>query len=494
MDVRFLGYAPDADPTQAGVFTDCSAVVPTLRGFKGAPAARSAGLDALAAACQGAAVVAKLDNTHRIFAGSGTKLYENVSGTTWTDRTRVSGGDYALGSNIRWRFAQFGDVTLAAAKTEILQSSTTGAFANVGALIPKFGVIETVGQFVVGADANDQGNLEDNTDSPDRLWFSAKGDYTDWTPNIDTECYTLRLTSSPGKILGLRKFGSQLVVYKARSMYTAVYQGGAEVWGVEEVPGRIGATSQEAIVDVGTPENPRHIFMGFEDFYSFDGTRPVPLGINKLKVTVFGELNKARAEQCIAMHDRTNSLIYFFYPVADSVNPDKCVVYNYRSDTWGRDDRTIEAAIEYVQAGLTYDDLGNVYSTYADLPVISYNSAFLRDDYPNPAVFNTSHLLQTIDGVAGATSITTGDYGDDVNFTLMSRVKFRFLTAPSSGSLIHSYRDNIGDALTVGSTVTMGSARFDPLQEARWHRFTVEFSGDWEAPGAVLDLEKQGSE
>lgn len=494
MDIKFLGYAPDADPTQAGVFTNCSAVVPTLRGFKGAPAARTAGLDALASACNGAAVVNKLDNTHRIFAGTATKLYENASGTTWTDRTRASGGNYGLGADIRWRFAQFGDVTLAAAKTDILQVSTTAAFSNVGASIPKFGVIETVGQFVVGADANDQGNLEDNSDSPDRLWFSAKGDYTDWTPNVDTECYTLRLTSSPGKILGLKKFGSQLVIYKARAMYTAVYQGGAEVWGVEEIAGRIGATSHEAIVDVGTPENPRHIFMGFEDFYSFDGTRPIPLGINKLKVTVFGELNKARAQQCIAMHDRTNSLIYFFYPVADSVNPDKCVVYNYRSNTWGRDDRQIEAALEYVQAGVTYDDLGTIYSTYADIPVISYDSAFLRDEYPNPSVFNTSHLLQTLDDVAGATSITTGDYGDDVNFTHLSRAKLRFLTAPTSGSMVNSYRENIGDSMTTDATTTMSSSRFDVLRESRWHRLTFTFGGDWEAPGMVLDLEKQGSE
>jgi hypothetical protein len=494
MDVPFKGYQPDADPTSQGVWTNCSNVVPTLKGYKGAPAARTAGLDALAAACRGAVVVNKLDDTTRLFAGTATALYENVSGTTWTDRTRASGGAYTLSTDIKWRFAQFGNVSLAAAKSDILQSSTTGAFANVGASIPKFGVVETVGQFVFGFNASDQGALEDSADTPDRWWCCAKGDHTDWTPNIDTECATGRLTSTAGKIVGAKRFGDGIVAYKQEALYLGTYQGSPVVWDFKQLPGRVGAASHETIVDIGTPDNPRHIFMGLDDFYSFDGSRVVPLGINKLKVTVFQDMNQARAEASLAMHDRTNGLVFFYYPSADSVNPDKCVVINYRTNTWGRDDRTIEAVAEYIASGTAYDDLGTLYSTYADFPAISYDAAFSLDSFPRPAVFNTSHILQTLDAASTTSSITTGDLGDDSNQVFLSRVKPRFFTAPTSASMVNYYRQNLGDSLTTDATTDLSSSRFDVMREARWHRFRVDFVGDWEASGLVLDMEVTGSE
>jgi hypothetical protein len=451
-------------------------------------------LDALAAACKGAVAIEKLDKSHRIFAGTTTKIYENASGTTWTDRTRASGGDYGLAVDTRWRFAQFGDVTLAAAKSDILQSSTTGAFANVGASIPMFGVIETVGQFVIAGNVSDQGGLEDSADSPDRVWWCAKGDHTNWTPDIDLECGTIRLTSTPGKIVGLKRFGERIVAYKAKAVYEGIYQGGAQAWDFRELPGNVGAASHESIVDVGTPDNPRHIFMGFDDFYSFDGSRPVPLGLNKIKISVFSELNKKRAEQCTSLHDRINGVIYFYYPVADTVDPAKCVVYNYRANTWGRDDRTIEAVLDYITAGTAYDDLGGLYTTYADFPEFSYDTAFLLDSFPRIAIFNTSHALQTLDGTPETSSFTTGDYGDDANFVYFSRAKFRFFTKPTSATMQNFFRDDLGEDLTTGVTTSMSSNRFDVRRESRWHRMTFEFSGAWESPGMVLDMERQGSE
>ena len=123
--IKWEGYAPDADDAIPGIFTDCTNVIPTLKGYAGAPSPQTGTLAAaLAAAPQGAALVRKLDNSVRLFAGTGTKLYE-AGATSWTDRTRASGGDYALGSDIRWRFTQYGDVSLAVAKTDNLQASTT---------------------------------------------------------------------------------------------------------------------------------------------------------------------------------------------------------------------------------------------------------------------------------------------------------------------------------------------------------------------------------
>lgn len=491
MKIAFVGYAPDLDPTTKGVITNCGALVPSMRGMKGAPNAQSAGLAALAAACRGAATLTKLDGSNRVFAGTATALYEVASGA-WTDRTRASGA-YTLGASTRWRFAQFGDKSLAAAKSDILQSSTTGAFANVAANAPKASIVETVNNFVFLFDVNDQGAIYDSADRPDGWWCSKISDETVWTPSIADQAATGRLTSAPGKIRAGRRFGDAIVAYKDRAMYLGVYTGRPSIWEFREVPGNVGALCQEVVVNVGTPENPRHIFMGFEDFYSFDGAKPVPIG-NDLKVTVFTELNRARSEHCIALHDRTNSLVYFYYPVADSLNPDKCVVYNYKTGKWGRDDRQIQMAFEYIQASKTYADIGTDYSTYGNLPEVSYGSAFWTAGYSKPAIFNTSNVLQTLDAAAANVSLTTWDMGDDEYESLLSRVTPRYLTAPTTGQMINYYRQTIGDSLTTDATTSQSSGRFDVLREARWHRLRFDWTGNVELPGIVLDLTKQGSE
>jgi hypothetical protein len=495
MEYKFIGYAPDLDPTTPGVITNCGAFIPSLKGMEGAPSPVSAGYTVLPSACVGAATLTKLDETKRTFAGTISKIFELAS-DTWTDR---SGSTYQAAVDSRWRFAQFGNISLAANKGNIIQSSTSSVFANVGAAVPKAGDIETVGQFVFAFNTNDQGNLLGGgagVDDPDRWWCCAKGDSTNWSPNAAVECASGRLTSVPGKLVGGKKFGANIVAYKQRGMFLGVYEGGAVVWNFDrEIPGGVGALSKEVIVDVGTPDNPRHIFMGFEDFYSFDGSRPVPIGESWVKETVYTELNRTMAGQCWALHDRTKARIYFYYPISDAGNPDKCVVYNYRTGKWGSDDREIEAAFEFQSPSATYADVGDSYATYGDLPSVTYGSAFWTSGYPTPAIFNTSHLLQTLNGVALSPTFTTGDIGDDVNEVLLSRVIPRYLTAPSTASMVNFYRQNLGDTLTQDATTSQSSdKRFDVLREARWHRLRIDFTGDVEIPGLVIEAGASGSE
>jgi hypothetical protein len=486
--VESKGYSPDADPSTPGIFTDCVAVVPTLKGFKAAPAAMDAGLDALPAACKGAVSAQKLDSSVRVFGGTVTGLYE-LSGTSWVERSEVTAG-YTLGADNRWRYAQFGDVTLATAKTDRLQASSSGAFAKASAAAPKASIVEVVNNFVVVFDTDETtyGN------SPDRWWCSAIGDHTDWTVAIATQCQTGRLTSSPGAIKAGRKFGDRIIAYKEKAMYVGSYVGQPNTFDFVEVAGKVGALCQEVVVDIGTAEEPRHIFMGYEDFYSFNGATPVPIGTNRVKENVFGALNRTYAAACIALHDRTKALVYFFYPTASASNPDKCVVYNYRTDKWGRDDRTIEAALEYIVPSLTYQGFGTSYATYGAAPNVTYGSSIFVSGYPAPALFNTSHKLNTLNATPTASSYTTGDIGDDNVESLLSFVKPRFITAPSSGQQTNYYKQNSGDSLTADQTIALSNGRFDVLREARWHRVLHSYDGDWESPGIWYEVERAGDE
>lgn len=490
--IPFIGYSPDLDPSTPGIITNCSALIPSLKGMKGAPSTMNTALPALAAACRGALVTRKLDNTTRFLAGSATKLYE-AGATTWGDVTRAA-GNYALTTDLEWCFAQFGDQTLATAKSDILQVSTSGVFANAAANAPKASIVETVNNFILLFDVNDQGAIFDSADRPHGWWAARVS--TTWTPSIVNEAYTGDLKSTPGKIRAGKRFGQAVVVYKDRSMYQGIYVGQSG-WDFTLIPGESGAMSQNVVVDVGTPENPKHIFMGFEDFYQYDGSRPVSIG-TPLSQTVFGELNKQYSFASKALHDRVGKRVYFYYPVASSVNPDKCVVYNYKTGMWGRDDRSIEAVIEYISAGVSYDDLGASYATYSDLPDISYDSSFWTSGYPTPAIFNTSHLVQTLNGETGSSSMTTGDYGSDDGLTFLSRVQPLFLTKPDSATMTNYYRESLGDALSSDTPSTMDAkGRFDVVNGGRssnWHRLLFAMTGDTEMPGLRADIQEDGSE
>jgi hypothetical protein len=462
-------------------------LVPSLKGYKAAPTLTSPGFDAIASACYGAAVVRKLDNTTRFIVGTGTKLYE-LSGSSWTDVTRAVGGDYGASADIRWDFTQFGNVTMATNKSNVIQSSSSGAFADISGA-PKAKLIETVNQFVIVADTDDASF----GDSPDRWWCSAIGDYTDWTPDVATQCVSARLTSAPGRINALKRLGDSIVAYKDRAIYQGSYVGAPEVWSFQEIPGDVGCMAQGGIVDIGAA----HVFVGYDNFYLFDGSRPTPIG-NPLKDWFFVNLYTDYGYRIRSVHDRQNSLVYFCYPSRSGNGAlDKAVVYNYRVDKWGVCDRTIEETVDYVSAGLTFDGTFAAATTFATVdPTLAFDSPLLVAGQPAPAIIDTSHYVQLMTGTGDTWSVTTNDFGDDNAVSLLRRVRPRFLTAPTTSSLVNYYRMVEGASLTLDATTTYTASNgsFDLLRSARWHRLIMSGTGGGEFGAFDVQLQVAGAE
>lgn len=480
-----LGFGPDLDPTTPGVLTDCSNIIPTPRGFAAAPTAASTGLSALAAACKGFVVARKLDDTNRLIAGTQTALYER-SGTSWSD---VSSGAYTGGAENRWRFCQFGDVTIATNRADVVQASSSGAFAALGGTPPKASICETVAGFVMLFDVNDA--TYGFGDSPDRWWCSGLYNQATWSPSTATQAATGRLFDTPGKILAGRRLGSNVVAYKEKSMFLGVYQGPPFVWGWTLVSSEIGCVSQEACVNIESA----HLFASHDGFYAFDGTQPVPID-ESVRKWYQENLNLAYKHRVTALHDRARSMVVWYFPTAASTNgdPDKALVYNYKSGKWGRADLSIEAAAEYVSTQITYDDLGTLYGTYDDLPEIAYDSPFWTATTFVPAVIDASHRAMALNGAPEASSLTTGDMGDDDTWSLLSRITPRFLTTPTTGSLTSYSREYMGASLSTRKTAIMGRGRFDLLQSARWHRVKLDFTGPMELAGVAWALSEDSGE
>jgi len=487
--VPLIGFAPDVDPSTPGAMVECANMVPTLRGMRSVPSNVATAYPASAEAVTGAALLQKLDASVRFFIGGASMLQEG-SGGVWANVSRGLG--YTAGT-VRWRFAQFGNDSLAANKSCQLQRSTGASFANLTA--PKASLVEVASGFVMLADCDDtaMGLGTAFGDQADRWWCSAINDDATWAPSLSVQCASGRLVDAPGPIRALRRLGPNLVAYKDRALFVGTYVGAQSgVWQWTLIPGDIGCSSQEAVVNIGTA----HLFIGETDIYAFDGSRPVPIGA-PLRQWFFARLNRSYQYQIAAMHDRVNSLVYWFYPSTGSASGalDEAIVYNYRAQKWGVITRSIELPIELVLGGITYDTLGTLYSTYDALPAIPYDSPFWIANSPVPALIGTDHKPYTVGGAAGSWSFAGNLYGDEQVISLVSRANVRWLSKPAAASLVHRYGMGESDALTSSAAVAMGSAgRFDLLRSARWHQDALSGSGDAELVGLDVAVQEDGSE
>jgi hypothetical protein len=483
--IPVITYAPDLDPTTPGVIVDCDQAIPTKKGMRSAPGLAPTALPALAGPCKGSALLVRLDGQLRLFGATATEIYEAVS-NAWQDR---SGAAYTAAPTF-WRFAQFGNISLAASKTNVLQQSASGAFASVSGA-PKASIVITVGDFVMAFDTDDGGVLGDR---PDSWWCAAIGTYDNWTPSIATQAATNRLTSIPGAITAARKFGDAVFVGKERGCYLGIYQGPNFIWGFSELPGETGPVGQEACIQIGTPEQPRIMFLGRDNFYLFDGARPYPIG-QQIRDTFLGEVNTDAVSNTHMLLDRARQLVWIYYPSGSSETPNACVIYDYRSDRWGRADREIEYVTEFATPAVTYDDLGTLYPvSYDSLPEVPYDALFVAPGTLGvPALFDSTHTIQTLTGPPQTAMVVTGDIGDDDAYTTLRRIRMRWATKPSFARVTAYKRAAFGDSLVAGQQATMnGDSAFHIMQSARWHRLAFELQGTWESSALNVDMVRSG--
>jgi hypothetical protein len=323
---------------------------------------------------------------------------------------------------------------------------------------------------------------------PAAWWCCALEDETDWTPSIATQCATGELLSSPGPIVAGKRLADNIIAYKERSMHVGQYAGPPNIWEWREIPGVVGTYSNESVVNIGT----HHIFIGFDDIYIFDGVRPISIG-GAIKNWFFANLDKGMASKIIGQHDPARSLVRFFYPIQSGSGIDGCIIFNYATKEWGVDDRAIEFAMDYVAAGVTYDSLGTLYSTYDDLPNIAYDNWF-QSGREVPAIVDTSHRVGLLTGVANSSFMGFADYGSNEYFTTVTRVTPKFITRPTTAALIHNYRNSLGDGMDTDSGVLMQDGKFDILRSAGWHNDQIVASGDFEMIDVEIDAVKDGDE
>lgn len=483
-DQPILQYAPDADPTTPLVLTACQNLVPFEAGYAGAPAPTPVAAAALAAECRGAVVATKLDGTRRVFAGTQTKLYE-LTGTMWTDRS-ASGGSYTGAADSRWSFCQFGDTTIAANLVDPMQSSASGAFAPiVGAPKAKI-VISSANNFVIAFNTNDA----TYGPSPDRWWCSAQNDQTSWAPNVSTGATTARLVAVEGPIQAALPLGNYVIAYKQRGVFLGHFVGAPDGFDFELVPGgEAGCVGPEAVCDIGGA----HFFVGNDNFWVFDGTRPLPIGVGVIRQTFLNTSSPTYRYLTKVSYDRQKSLVSISYPSLTSSGAcDARLVFHVGVKKWGRADAVVQCPLNFIAPGMTINALDSIAATIDALPNIPLDSQYWNAGGQVACYFNSSNQLVSLSGVCQSSSFVTGDMGDDDQVTMVDKLRVRWIDAPDTATATGFVKMNAGDSLSLGAAGSINDGKFDLRQSARFHRFRVEMTGDHKMSGFAVKPVKVG--
>lgn len=475
-----VGFAPDTNPTADGVLTDCTNLVPFEAGFQGAPSPVAVNAATLAAECRGAVVATKLDGSRRIFAGTVDHLYE-LSGSTWTDRTRTP-SIYTGGTDTRWSFCQFGDTTIAANQSDTIQSSSTGAFTDIAGAPKAKVVVSATNNFVIAF------NTIDATygTSPDRWWCCAQNDQTNWTPNVSTSANTGRLVAVEGPIQAALPLGNYVIAYKARGIFLGAYAGSPDVWDWTLVPGgEAGAVGQDAVCDIGGA----HFFVGNDNFWFFDGTRPVPVGVGVVRQWFLKNSNPAYRYRTKVTYDRQTSLISISYPsLTSSGTCDARLVYHVGTKMWGRADATVQAPLNFIAPGLTINAMDSLFATINAIPNIPLGSQYWASGGQTAAYFDATNQLVSLTGGSVSSGFTTGDLGDDDGVTLLDKLRVRFTTRPATATATSYFKFSEGDSLQQGAMSSLNDGKFDLRQSGRFHRARVDMTGDHKVTAYAVKL------
>lgn len=426
--------------------------------------------NALTGRCQGAFVCNDKDGNTYNFAGDQTKLY-SLSSATYSDVSRLTGGAYSTGLDERWEFVKFGEKVIGTNFADVPQAITLAAanFAALDATAPKARHIGVV------VDQVFLGNVYDTIDGnkPQRVWYSAINDPTDWTPDVNTGCdyYDIEDVGAVQRIVG----GEYGVIFMENAIVRATYIGGDQIYQFDKLEVGRGTPAPGSVVQLG-----KFIFyLGKDGFYLFNGEYSEPIGKHKVDKYFYTDVDQNYFNRISALIDPQNSVIHWSYPGTGNTGgtPNKVISYNWATQRWAPADLTIEILCVHLSDGYTLEGL-DTFGTLETLPA-SLDSRIWTGGGFNLACFETTHKLADLNGANLTATFDTGE------FQLFEGSKgtireIRPIIDGGTHTCKVATRNNLADSQAWGNAITQApSGRFATRSTARYHKVRNTASGAW---------------
>lgn len=470
MIIPFGEFLPDQmefGNTGATVANNC---IPFADGYRPFPSA-SVFSNALTGRCQGTFVCNDSSGNTYNFAGDATKLY-SLSGATYSDVSRLSGGAYATGVAERWEFVKFGEAVIGTNWNDTPQSITLGG-ANFAALA---GSPPRARHIAVVKDQVFLGNVYDSVDGskPQRVWFSAIDDATDWTPAPATTGCDYQSIEDVGdvqRIIG----GEYATIFMEHAIVRATYVGGSLVYQFDKLEVGRGTPAPGSVVQLG-----KFIFyLGKDGFYLFNGEYSEPIGKNKVDRYFYSDVDQNYYNRITALIDPANSVVMWSYPGSgnSSGTPNKVISYNWSTQRWATADLQAELLCIHLTSGYTLEDLDS-FGTLDSLPA-SLDSRTWTGGGFNLSTFTTAHKLADLNGANLAATFETGEFQPSEGSKATIREIRPIIDGGTHTCKLYT-RNNQADSQTEGLSIPQApSGRFATRTTARYHKIQTTASGAW---------------
>jgi hypothetical protein len=358
---RIADYAPDLPDYMSdgsGLVLNVIPRTPTSYGPLSSPAVYSSGLNAR---CQGAYFGLDAAGDVNGFAGDANNLYQiTSSNSTWNIVSKSAGG-YSVASDGKWNFTIFGQRIIATDFADNIQSFLIGSsskFSDLSATAPKARYCAAVKSWLVVANTNDSVSGND----PQRVWWSANGDPTNWPTPGTAQAAQFQSDYQPlygdgGWIQGIvgNLGNADAAVFMEHAIWRMVYSGGPDIFDFSPAEGVRGTPAPGSIAQNGALV----YYLGEDGFYVFDGSTSVPIGANKVDKTFYTNINQNYINRVSSAIDPINKLYIVAYPSNSSALgvPDSLLIYNWFIQKWSSASITSEIVVRALSFGFTLDQL-----------------------------------------------------------------------------------------------------------------------------------------
>ena len=174
------------------------------------------------------------------------------------------------------------------------------------------------------------------------------------------------LSDTPGDIIDGLPLGDTFIIYKDDSIYIMNYVGTPYIFSFKLLSPTIGLLSKEAVAEF----EGGHFFMGNSDLYVCNGQTVTPMLSNKLRRTVFDEMNGDYYLKCFVAADYVRNEMLACYPTGSSAVPNKALIWNWKDNTFSFRDipdlSHINSGIVEITAGATWDAASLTWNANSD--------------------------------------------------------------------------------------------------------------------------------